>query len=531
MAALLTPGMWSAALSPVLLLLFLLVFRNWSIVRASLAGAVMALLVAVFAYKATWTGIAVETGKGVWSSVSIIAVIVPAILIYEISRESDAFSAIHTAVTRLIPDRLLQVLAVGWCFPSFLQGPSGFGVPIAVAAPLLMCIGVRPFWAVLIPLLGHAWGNTFGTLGLAWDALIQQTELTPAMAAYWKAALLASLFTGILCVAAGALICWFHNGWKGLRHGGPAVLALGLIMAGGQAALSQISPALCALIPATASLGAVFLLAKLPRYARANEQDHSAIFSPNAAPPHTTPAMTLNQALLPYYVLVGVSVLVLLTPPLTRFFGSWTMSFSFPRTETGYGFVNKAVAEYGTVAWLTHSGFFLFMASAVSGGFAMSKGLMDGPALARVLRDTAKKAVPSSLSVVFLLIMSKIMTGSGQVDVLARGTAAVTGDFYALLAPMVGALGAFMASSNMSSNILFGQFQDSMAALTHRDPTVFLAAQTGGGAIGTMFSPSKVLLGTTTAGILGSEGALLKRLIPLGCGVAVICGVVALLLA
>ena len=51
-----------------------------------------------------------------------------------------------------------------------LQGITGFGVPVAVGAPLLIGIGMRPFWAVIIPLLAHTWGNTYGTLGAAWDS-------------------------------------------------------------------------------------------------------------------------------------------------------------------------------------------------------------------------------------------------------------------------------------------------------------------------------------------------------------------------
>ena len=70
---------------------------------------------------------------------------------------------------------MLLVLAMGWIFESFLQGITGFGVPVAVGAPLLIGIGVQPMWAVIIPLFGQAWGNTFGTLGAAWDSLAGET--------------------------------------------------------------------------------------------------------------------------------------------------------------------------------------------------------------------------------------------------------------------------------------------------------------------------------------------------------------------
>lgn len=71
-----------------------------------------------------------------------------------------------------------------------------------------------------------------------------------------------------------------------------------------------------------------------------------------------------------------------------------------------------------------------------------------------------------------------------------------------------------MTGSNMSSNILFGEFQVTTANLLHLNQAPILGAQTAGGSIGSAISPSNIILGTTTAGILGSEGQVLKRIIP-----------------
>ena len=67
--------------------------------------------------------------------------------------------------------------------------------------------------------------------------------------------------------------------------------------------------------------------------------------------------------------------------------------------------------------------------------------------------------MPSGMAVIGLVIMSKIMGGTGQTIVLSQGIANVLGSKYLLLAPFVGLLGTFMTASNMSSNILFGGFQ------------------------------------------------------------------------
>ena len=65
---------------------------------------------------------------------------------------------------------------------------------VAVGAPLLIGIGVKPMWAVIIPLLGQSWGNTFGTLAAAWDALGMSAGLTTGSRDYLVTALWAAVF-------------------------------------------------------------------------------------------------------------------------------------------------------------------------------------------------------------------------------------------------------------------------------------------------------------------------------------------------
>ena len=79
----------------------------------------------------------------------------------------------------------------------------------------------------------------------------------------------------------------------------------------------------------------------------------------------------------------------------------------------------------------------------------------------------------SGIAIIGLVIMSKIMGGTGQTSVLADGIARVLGKTYVILAPLVGMVGSFMTGSSMSSNILFGEFQVTTANLpvsyTHLD--------------------------------------------------------------
>jgi lactate permease len=141
-------------------------------------------------------------------------------------------------------------------------------------------------------------------------------------------------------------------------------------------------------------------------------------------------------------------------------------------------------------------------------------------------------AIPASIAVISFLVMAKLMDHSGQVLVLAEGTASVaTPNTYGFLSPLIGSLGAFMTSSNTASNILFGGLQQQTAAqLGGISEALVLGGQSAGGAIGNAISPGNVILGTTAAGIVGREGDVLRVTIPWVAAVGALVGLAIVLL-
>lgn len=120
--------------------------------------------------------------------------------------------------------------------------------------------------------------------------------------------------------------------------------------------------------------------------------------------------------------------------------------------------------------------------------------------------------------------MSKMLGSSGQIYVLAQGVAQALGKEYVIVAPLIGMLGSFITGSNMSSNILFGNFQMTTARLLELPLSSLLGAQTAGGVIGTAFAPGNIVLGTSTTGSTGQEGAILKKILPLAITLSVLSG-------
>jgi len=126
--------------------------------------------------------------------------------------------------------------------------------------------------------------------------------------------------------------------------------------------------------------------------------------------------------------------------------------------------------------------------------------------------------------------MAMIMDHSGMVHLLALGLSAGVGGAFPIFSSLIGMLGAFMTGSNTNSNVIFAPLQLATARLIGINALVVLAAQTTGGALGSMLAPAKVIVGCSTAGLAGREGEVMKKTLPYGVLLAVFLGVVALVI-
>lgn len=523
---------WIGALLPIGFLLALLVGFQMPAKKAAPLSLMLATLIAMVLFKADLMLIAVQSGKGAWNAMTILLVIIPALLIYELSNEVRAFNAMQRVIEQLTQNELLQIMAIGWVFTSFLQGITGFGVPIAVGAPLLIGIGVKPLYAVAIPLLAHAWGGTFGTLAVGFDALIDQIQGVSQVEVF-QIALWASLFIWILNFTAGIGISWFYGKWEGVRKGLPAVLAISLVQGGGQMLLSQLNITLSNFIATCFGFGVIYLLGRTKLYKEAWSIENSPVMDRffKRTTVDSKDGATLNQALMPYYMLTATTLLILLVEPLNLLMGKFKFGFSFPGVATGLGVRIPEVASYAPIAPLTHAGTFLLAAAIFGYLMYRKKGMLTNGVEKRIIKRVLIKVLPSAIAITSLIMMSRIMSGSGQTDVLARGVANVLGQAYVFLAPTIGFLGGFMTSSNMSSNILFGEFQRATAEILGLNRAAVLGAQTAGGAIGNSIAPGSIVLGTTTAGIVGQEGKVLRRNLPFALVISIATGVLLFLIA
>jgi lactate permease len=145
------------------------------------------------------------------------------------------------------------------------------------------------------------------------------------------------------------------------------------------------------------------------------------------------------------------------------------------------------------------------------------------------IASAARQLVPVTVALIAMLGLSRVMVHSGMIDTLARAAASAAGDGWPFFAPFVGALGTFVTGSATASNILFTDFQRAAAENLALPVIGMLGVQGFGAAVGNIVCPHNIIAGGATVGLVGDEGAVLKRTMWVFALYAALGGVLALL--
>ncbi len=491
---------------------------RWGGAKAGAIGWIVALCIAAFRFGAGWQMLALAQLKGLLLTLFVLYITWAALLLYRVADEAGALTAIGVGLPRLTPDRGLQALLLGWIFGAFLQGVSGFGVPVAIVAPLLVGLGFPPVASVVIASVGHSWAVTFGSLGSSFYALIAATGSSGEELAPWSAVMLA-----LACFGCGAGTLWAAGGRRTLQKGLAPLLIIGSAMAGSQfLAVTNGLWAIGGMIGGLAGLavGVVWSRWQRGKYRPAELADQS-LDSPKLAQTSAN-GMPLAWALFPYAILVAIVLAAQLIPPVRDFLGQVVIRVKFPALTTARGWT-IAAGTGRTINVFGHAGALLTYAALVTYALFHKQGRYTPGTVGRIAHTVVQKAARSSLGIAAMVGMAVTMEHAGMTHLLAEGVARVAGPVFPLVSPFIGALGAFMTGSNTNSNVVFGGMQQHVATLVGVSPLIILAAQTAGGALGSMFAPAKVIVGCSTVELGGQEGPVLRGVMRYG--LAIVAGI------
>ena len=527
-----------AAALPVAIVFVLLVVMRRSAKLAMLAAYLVTVALALVLWGAPVARIAGATVNGLVTAVTLLYIVFGAILLLYTVQESGAIRTIRRGFTDISPDRRIQAIIIAWMFGSMIEGASGFGTPAAVAAPLLLAIGFPAMAAVMVTLIIQSTPVSFGAVGTpmlvgintglsnsaAVDTAIAPltvAEYVPVVAAQVAlvhaliGVLIPLLMVGMLTRFFGASRSFAEGfrAWKFAIFAGLAFTLPYLLVARvlGPEFPSLLGGLIGLLIVVPAARAGWFMPSDSFQFPPRDqwEEGWQGSVHPEEADlgPEGRP-ISLLTAWMPYVIVAVLLVLTRTIAPLKAWLTGPSTTIAF-RDLFGSGI--NASAQF-----LYAPGSVMIVASLISVALFRMRGRDYGRAWA-ISGKTMLAAAPALLLAV-PMVQVFINSGSDGMPsmpiTLAEGMAAATGASWPIFAPVVGALGAFIAGSNTVSNMMFSLFQFSTAqgiGLDLAGVTVVVVLQAVGGAAGNMICVHNVVAASATVGLTDREGDLIRK--------------------
>ncbi|GAA4802734.1 L-lactate permease [Actinomycetospora chlora] len=537
-----TPLGGSLALSAVVAVLPLLVLfvllgglrvRAW---LASLIGLAVALLVAILAYgMPVGQALLAGTEGAAFGFFPILWIVINALWIYQMTVASGHFDVLRRSFGSVSDDQRVQAVIIAFAFGALLEALAGFGTPVAICTIMLIALRFSPLKAAVVALVANTAPVAFGAIAVPITTLAQVTGLPEA-----ELGAMVGRQTPILAVFVPFVLVALVDGARGLRETWPVALVGGLVFGLAQYATSNfLSLPLTDIVAALLSAGAVVLLVRVrpPRYAAVGsgadadtrepvsvggggdaggtgaggDGDRPEAPEAPAGSGHDDHSRDSRRdtvlAYMPYVIIIALFGIQQI-PAVSTALKSVTVKFNWP----GLDVRTAAGKPVSTVAfnfnWLEAAGTILLIAGIVT---ALVLRVRPGDAVAAYGRTLVqlRTAIPTVMAV---LALAYVMNDSGQTLTLGSLLAG-TGDFFAVLSPVLGWLGTAVTGSDTSSNSLFGALQVTAAKGAGLDPILLAAANSSGGVLGKMISPQNLAIAASAVAMSGREGEILRRVL------------------
>lgn len=493
---------WLLAGSPLFVLLYTLLKLKWKAKDAGATALGVALLVGGLGFGGQIELLAIACAKGISLTLFVVLIIWTSGFMYQMVHQTGLVPVISRWMTTLSSDSLMLALLVGWCLSGVIQAVAGYGVPVAVCAPLMIAAGFEPLTAAAASLVGHAWAITFGSMASSFYTLTLSTKIPPEISGNWV-----GLTFVIPTVLTGLAVAHIVQGWEGVRKGFFKIAVVGAAMGIVQWLVAKSGSAqVAALLGSLAGVALVAAMSSRHRRCRRTER--------GAGQEAGGMGISIHLALVPYYALLALT-LMSQVGPVKEFFKPYKLGFDYPEMVTLQGYVVQAEKAYASIGLFSHPAPLIALACLVGYFVYKKKGLLGEGRIRLAWRETVRQSWPTTLGVLTMVMMALVMNDTGMTREMAAGVARVAGSlFFPVVSPFIGVLGCFMTGSNTNSNILFGAFQIETARALGLSETLIASSQTAGASLASSIAPAKVLLGSSTSGLTGREDEVLRKCLP-----------------
>ncbi|MDO5751024.1 MAG: L-lactate permease [Rothia sp. (in: high G+C Gram-positive bacteria)] len=495
---------------PIIFFLLGLTLLKLKGITAALISLAITVGVGVLLFGLPFTAAAGAIGYGFLSGAWPIGwIVLMAVWLYRISVRAGNFDIVRSSISSISTDQRVQMLLIAFAFGGFLEGAAGFGIPIAIAAAVLVSLGFNPLKASLYALIANASTGAYGAIGIPVTTAATQggVELAPLSATMVP---VLQIFAVIIPV----ILVTIQDGMRGLREVGPLALLVGLIFSGTQSLLllGMGSPELVDIIPPLVTLVALALIMRVWQPKNIYREPTAPTLEEVQA--QASEKHTAAQILNAWSPFVYLSVVILLWSTLLKpVFAkggalAWTtITFPVPGVHNAMHKMVKGVETAIPVnySWaiLGASGTAILVAALITVLTANITWKQAGEELV----GTWHQLKTPILMICLVMSVANVMNFSGMTTSIALAAAAA-GSIFPLISPIIGWIGVFVTGSVTNNNVLFANLQATTAHTIGVDPTMLIAANTAGGVMGKIVSPQSIAIAAAAVDSAGQESKI-----------------------
>lgn len=543
------------ALLPIVLCGIFLIGLQWSAKKTMPIILVVTAALAIFIWDMTLNRVSSSIIQGLVITVSVLWIVFGAIFLLNTLKHTGAIAVIRAGFTNVSPDRRVQAIIIAWCFGCFLEGASGFGTAAAIAAPLLVAVGFPALGAVLMGMMIQSTPVSFGAVGtpivIGVNDGLDKAAISAQLAqegVQWSEFL--QLITSQVAIIHGVIgtfmplfmvmmLTRFFGKNKSWREGfaiWPFAIFAGLAFTIPYMITGVfLGPEFPSLVGGLVSITIVVNAAKRGFLVPKTTWDFE--------PQKNWPSEWLGKL-----VVSKEDITLTLSDKKMSTLMAWfpyllvALLLVFSRVFTGFqSLLNSVAVDLTSILGETDisasfsplylPGGLLLISALIAAAFQTKK---PGSALNSAFKESGKTVLGAGFVLIFTIPMVRIFINSGinLSDVASMPVASAElfsgtfGNVFPLISATIGALGAFIAGSNTVSNMMFSQFQYEAAMSLHISPSLIIAAQAVGAAAGNMVAIHNVVAASATVGLLGMEGATLRRTILPTIYYVLFCGII-----
>lgn len=522
-------------LLPIILALYLLIFRRWSADKVGVTAFFLGFCIAILCFGTNPILAVLASVAGIIASFPISLMVITSILMITYMVQTGALARITVFFKTLgSGNKAIQIMLINVGLGLFLVGLGA--TPVSMLPPVMLAMGFSPLVAVMLPAIGYDPLTTYALLGI--PVLVFSDVVTGVDSTYWATRYpgieplfmsghIFSLYMPVVATGIALAMLWLAGGRKLFFN----KEALGLAFATGIIAglmcyfcnLFWIGfTTLTNVFAGLAVIAAMLAYSKLRGLALIDksvltEEDQPVIKS-----------MGLLQAMSPWLILIFFCFLVNLVPPIYDLFFN---VLTFPLT---IGIITISTR------FLWNAYFWVLIATllAIIIDAFIARSQQQIPKFKRDIQNTMVTWIHRawrpfvSAAIFFALAYILIYSGSviasdgswlrasdyipewNMIHVLSAVTAASFGPFYPLTAAFLGLLGGFVSGSETSTIVMFQPYHQLTSSTIGAQPLIVGASSGIGGGLASVLSPAKLQNAAAVIDAKGMEGQVMRKALP-----------------